>query len=154
MNLRNLYELQNSGALRTEYTEDGFILLGGSVVSKEQSHLIASRLGWEHYELDPVKIIDKTNKFVGAISKHILDEYIVNNTVVSFQNKRKVGTMSYFDRIKIVCNKKFDLTIIYNMPGLGGKYAIFSSTNNFKQPVKSVRTIKEMCNWINSNYTS
>lgn len=153
MNLRKLMEIQNAGAIKiveNKYTTtENDYTLGGVRLNENQARQIAMNLGWEHFEMSPFKILDKTNKFISSLSKYIDNEIIINNTDISFQNRRKMGTMSYFDRIKIVCYGKFDLTVLYGMPGLGGTYGVFSSTNNFQKTVFSCRSLKELGKWIN-----
>ena len=152
MNLSALISIQNSGALKVVAPDEGICTVGGVAINEEQARQMVANLGWVHYETTPFRIIEKTNSFISALSKGIDNKLILNNADICFENKRKMGTMSYFDRIKLVCPIKngFDITVLYGMSGVGGKYGVYSATNNFKTPVKSFRTAKELAKWINT----
>lgn len=150
MKLRSLSEAQINGALKvTGLMPDGSAIIGGVVVSAQQCSQIARHLGWEHFEMSGAEIIDKTDKFISKIGKHIKDDHIIGNTEVTFINRRKSDTIKYFDRIKMICPGRFDITILY---GIGGKrkYEIYSSLNGFAVPVKYCSTAKELGEWINT----
>lgn len=108
-------------------------------------------LGWERYDAKPWEIIEKTNKFIRGIKSVLVDEAIVD-TDVTFRNFRRTNTERYYDRIKMI-SPDYDITIMYGMPGLGGAYAIFDSSDGFRQPQYSCRSLKQVAEYINSMYT-
>lgn len=152
MKLSKLIEFQSSGAMKTQYDKvTGVIKLGGTPVSEEQCKNIVTMLGWERYDAKPWEIIEKTNKFIRGIKSVLVDEAIVD-TDVTFRNFRRTNTERYYDRIKMI-SPDYDITIMYGMPGLGGAYAIFDSSDGFRQPQYSCRSIKQVAEYINSMYT-
>lgn len=151
MRLIDLVKLNEAKTLKVKRDDvSGVISVGGVVVSPEESIRLLEGLGWLEYDLDPLEILNKTDKFASSIKRYIKDENILSKTEVTFQNRRITNTMQYFDRIKLICPGKFDLTILYGMPGTGCKYAVYSSKNYFRIPVQRCKSLKEVCEYINS----
>lgn len=150
MKLDLLIQLQSSGALKVKdgYTDD-HATVGKLELNKEQCDFLAAKLGWVEMDLPSIQIIDKTNKFINTIKKYVDNQVILENTEVVFQNRRKLDTIKTFDRIKFICPPKFDITLLYGMPGTRSKYTIYSSVNMFNIPVKGCRSLKEVAIWIN-----
>lgn len=151
MELRQLIEIQKSGALKVVTQPNGGFTVGGIPVTDQQAAMMANNLGWIRYAKHPAEIIDKTNKFVRSIVKNSTNEFYINGTHVSFENQRISGTMKYFDRIKLV-NPMFDYTILYGMPGTGGTYAIYDATSNNHLPVYSCRSLKQVAEFFSDLY--
>lgn len=150
MKLSELIKAQSCGALNIgEGSNEHGIVVGGAGITLEQCRQMAGILGWLDYDKKPWEVIDKTAKFIRGIKNHITSEQVLGGTEVTFQNRRKQNTESYFDRIKMV-NHKFDITILYGAHGAGGTYAVFSGTNGFNQPVFNCRTSKQLGEYINT----
>ncbi len=134
------------------YTDDIYIpdraIMGGMELSMEQCNLIAQKLGWIEHDLDSIEVINKTDKLIGGIKKYVKENQLLMNTRIEFQNRRKLNTTSYFDRIKMVCDGYFDITILYNIQGAGRKYTIYTSTNNFKQPIAKISSLSKLGEWL------
>lgn len=150
MKLGMLVALQSSGALKVnkESTQDN-IILGNTQINREQCLDLISKLGWIECSKTPIEIIEKTNKFINGIKPAINKGIILEQTEVTFQNRRKTNSTSCVDRTKLVCNGKFDITVLSGMEGLGGRYGVYSSTNNFVKPVYSCSSLKLLGEWIN-----
>ena len=153
MILKELINLHKIGVMKVTKDDNGQVLVGGTSITSDECRIILSKIGWVRYNTSPFEILNKTDKFISSISKYLKDEYIINNTVVALENTRKTGTMSYFDRIKMICNNRFDITLLRGMGGVGGTYGIYSSTNNFTKPVYSCRSLKQVAEWIQKQYS-
>ena len=150
MNLKMLVQLSDSGALRLVADEDtGIVTLGGVEVTDAQLRMILGKIGWLEYEMEPAEIMKRTNQYINGFKRHISSDIIIDGTDITFQNRRKIGTMTYFDRIKMICPTFFDITILNGMPGVGGKYGVYSAVNDFKHPVVACRSLKSLGQWIN-----
>ena len=149
MELIQLLAVQSSGALKSKYDPaTGTVKVGGIELNKEQCQSLVSNLGWLEYSKQPHEIIEKTEKFAKALNSYLDNEEIINGTTITFQNKRRMGTEKYFDRIKIT-GDGLDLTILYNMPGTGGAYAVYDGTDGNRQPVYTCRSMKQLCEYLN-----
>lgn len=151
MNLGQLLELHECGALNVDDTSNiNLAVIGGMALTNEQCQIFAANLGWLKYDKPAYEIIDKTNKFIRGLKKNIKDIEVIANTQVTFQNSRRQNTEKYIDRIKLICPGKFDLTVLYGMPGVGGVYGIYSAENNFLHPVLGCRNLKQVGEYISS----
>ena len=150
MNLKMLVQLSDSGALRLVADEDtGIVTLGGVEVTDAQLRMILGKIGWLEYDMEPAEIMKRTNQYINGFKRHISSDIIIDGTDITFQNRRKLGTMSYFDRIKMICPTLFDITVLNGMPGVGGKYGVYSAVNNFKHPIAACSSLKSLGQWIN-----
>lgn len=149
MQFKQLIEVQKSGALKASVQEEtGIVTLGGMVVQPNQLQLFVRNLGWLTWDMNPVQIIDKTNKFVKNFSRYIEDSRIVLGTEITFENHRISNSLRYFDRIKLI-NPLFNHTILYNMPSTGGVYAIYDANGNTHLPEYTCRSIKQVVEYFN-----
>ena len=123
-------------------------VVGNMQVSRAQCNDFVTALGWKTFDKDAFEIVDKTNKFIRSIAKHLDNDGVIYNTEVTFENHRRMNTEKYFDRIKMI-NPRFDITILYGMPGVGGTYAVYSAENNFIKPVFNCKTVKQLCEFLN-----
>lgn len=151
MKLGMLVVLQESGAFKVnkEASTSENIVVGSVTLNNEQCKAFLSKLGWKEYSKTPVEIVEKTSKFVNGLRGGIKNETILENTEITFQNIRKTNSTSCFDRIKLICNGKFDITVMSGMEGIGGRYGVYSSTNNFVKPVFGCSSLKQLSEWIN-----
>lgn len=150
MKLSMLVQLQEAGILKVAGGDNNtFAIVGGRTLSRAQCNELAEKLGWLDHDLTSMAVIQKTHTFINGIKQFITKDMILENTELTFQNRRKNNTESYFDRIKLVCAGKFDITILSGMGGVGGRYGIYSDSNNFVTPVKACRTLKEVGVWVN-----
>ena len=151
MNLGQLLELHECGAINVDNkSNENIAVVGGMELSNEQCKAVAANIGWLNYDKPAYVIIDKTNKFMRGLRHNIAKIDRIEKAQVTFQNMRRQNTEKYIDRIKIVCDGKLDLTILYGMPGVGGAYGIYSSINNFSQPVFGCRNLKQVGEYIDS----
>lgn len=117
--------------------------LGGVEITEEQAHFLCKeQLGWGTYVLSPFEIIDKTEKFTKALKRELKDDYIIENTVVTFMNKKDTEYGRTFDRITFDCKHKFKYTVIYNMKSAGGAYVLYNTGNAI--PVKKFKNMKQL----------
>lgn len=153
MTLGELYVMYASGALNVEVSEDGTSgTMGGVPITDEQAKMICSKLGWKEYVLSPFKIIDKTRKFISALSKTPLikesEEGYLNKVEITFQNKHASTYGKTFDRIVIDFPKK-SLTVIYNMENTGAKYVVYETRGN-SIPISKNRNLKGVAEFISN----
>lgn len=145
-----LLELHECGALNVHPDSNREVaMVGGMQLNSQQCAMLASNLGWLRYEKYPHEIIDKTNKFIKGLKNNIRDDDVFDNTEVTFQNSRRQNTEKYTDRIKLIYPGKFDLTVLYGMPGIGAPYGIYSDVDKFSRVVKTCRTLKQVGEYIN-----
>ena len=149
MKLKQLMDIQKSGALKvsSECTINN-IVIGGVRVTLEQCRSMAQSLGWVEFDMPPWEIISKTNKFVNGLRANLKNEEIIENTEVVFQNRRRMETDKYFDRIKLV-SPYFDLTVLYGMPGLKGLYSVYDGSNGNRNPAYGFRSLKQLALYMN-----
>lgn len=152
MKLKDLFMYQKQGAFKVEkdVEENGIVVVGGLRLSRSQCDIIANKIGWIEGAQTSDELINKTNKFIKGIRKSLTQPKIIENTDVVFQNFRYSNSLVYYDRIKMVMPRFFDITVIYNVYGYRGKYVVYSDENQFMQPVTVVRTAKELGQYINS----
>ncbi len=144
MELKKLIEIQKSGALKVSGNINaGEIIVGGVKITPEQCNQFVKQLGWLEWGLPATTIIEKTDKFIRNFCKYVNFDSFIMGTTITFQNRRLSNTMRYFDRIHFT-NSKFGYTIIYNMPGNGGAYALYSSEDNTHLPIYTCRSIKQL----------
>lgn len=149
MRLQELFEAQATGCLKAT-VRDNIQNEDKLVLTEEQCRSLLSKLGWLEYSKSPEEVLAKTDKFIHGLKPYIKNEEIIKNTEVTFQNRRKTNTLSYFDRIKMICGNKFNITVLRGMAGVGGVYGVYSDENNFRKPVYSCRSLKQLGEWINS----
>lgn len=148
MTLRQLLEMQSSGALNIKYEPCSNIAnLGGVQITLDQARMICSQLGWVEYVISPFEIIDKTNKFIRGLKNHLDREGFLETTLVEFQNKKANTYGKTFDRI-VLQSKGFSLSILYNMEHSGGKYVIYETGRAL--PVSKCRNLKAVAQFINT----
>ena len=148
MLLTDLMKLQAAGALKVDSNcTNSNIVIGGVRVSQEQCRNICRMLGWTSWDKQDWEVIDKTNKFIKSLRTYITKEDAVTGVDVTFQNHRRTDTEKYYDRIKMV-GPYYDITILYGMPGIGGAYAIYDESNNWRFPVFACRTAKQVAEYI------
>ncbi len=149
MNLGMLLELHECGALNVDANSNKDVaIVGGMTLNAEQCNAMAINLGWTRFDRYPHEIIDKTNKFIRGLKHNIKQDDVFDNTEISFQNTRRHNTEKTSDRIKMIYPGKFDITILYGVPGMGGPYGIYSDVNNFNVPVKICRSLKQVGEYI------
>lgn len=150
MTLAELYEIQKSGAFKVdiENSDDHNGIIGGVKLNAKQCALVAERLGWISYVIKPYEAIAWTDRFIRGIRSKITDVNVLNNTIVTFENSRLTDTVKYYYRVKLICPGYFDLTVLQGMPGVGGKFGIFSAKNMFRQPVESCMSLKNVGEYI------
>lgn len=151
MYLAELVKIQQSGSLVIGEVTSETAVVGGNLLTHEQCGIIAERLGWTTWDKKSWEIIDKTNKFIKGLAKHLTNMDIINGTTITFLNRRISNSMKYFDRIKIEGNG-WDLTILYGMPGSGGTYALYDGTDNNRKPAATARSLKQLIEIINTEY--
>ena len=149
MKLAVLNQLQEVGALKVENLRNGIFKVGTMALAEEQCNMMATNLSWSRFELPGHKIISKTDQFIGGIMKYIDKQAIIEGTEVIFTNERKLDTDKYYDRIKMICPNVFDITILYAMPGVKGKYGVYSSKDQFLRQAAAFRSLSELGKWIN-----
>lgn len=144
------YIMLSSGALKVDenYREDKAII-GGVELEVGKCSMVVRQLGWVDYDMSPIDIIHRTNRLINGIKMYINREDILRNTDVIFSNSRRLNTMSYLDRIKMVYPDRFDITILHGVPGKGRRYVVNSSVDNFKKPVYECSSMKKLGEWIN-----
>lgn len=154
MTIGELLELYVNGALNIKYEDDKskVATLGGVSVTLEQADLLCKQLGWAEYYhgLSPFEIIDKTAKFIKAFKtngKCSIQEY--KSVQVDFRNKASSIYGRTFDRIHIEC-RKFNMSILYNMPGNTSAYVIYDSATSV--PIKKCRNMKQVVEFIDSYF--
>lgn len=150
MKLAVLNQLQEAGALKVQNLSNGIFKVGTVNIVEEQCKVMAMKLSWTRFELPGHRIISKTDQFISGIMKYIDKPVIIENTEVTFTNARKLDTEKYFDRIKLVCPDLFDITVLYAMPGVKGKYGVYTSKDNFAVQAQAFRSLKELGTWINN----
>lgn len=150
MKLKELIEVQSSGLLKATVVDNvDTYNMDKLSISTENCKSLLTKLGWLEYAKTPAEILSKTDKFVNGIKNSINKDEIIENTEITFQNRRKTNTLSYFDRIKLVNKGKFDITVLRGMSGVGGVYGVYSAENNFSKPVYSCRSLRQLGEWIN-----
>ena len=145
VSLKFLLEAYNNGALKVEYEAGASKAIMGGVaeLSLEQAHdFVKDKLGWTQYVLSPFEIIDKTQKFIRAIKNNMKDEYILNNTQITFLNKKDTDYGRTFDRIEMLCQGRFHYTVLYNMKSAGASYVLYETGNAI--PKKKFRNLKQV----------
>lgn len=124
--------------------------LGGVTITSEQADFLCkNQFGWIQFALSPFEIIDKTEKFAKALKRELHDEYILENTEVTFINKKDTEHGRTFDRITLKCKHKFAYTIIYNMKSAGGAYVLYNTGNAI--PVKKFKNMKQLMTYIQAD---
>lgn len=146
MTFKDLLTALNNKALDIKINSD-VAELGGVVITKEQAdYLCKNQFGWLEYKLSPFEIIEKTEKFARALKRELKDEYIINHTRVTFQNKPDSEYGRTFDRIVLDCENKFSYTVIYNMKSAGGSYVLYRTGG--ATPVTKFRNMKQLLTYI------
>lgn len=152
MTLGKLVQMQNVGALdivRDNYT--GAVSIAGKALTERDCKFIADAIGWMAADKEDWELIDKTNRFIRGIKRHIENEDVLKHTIIEFRNSRKQDTEKFVDRIKMVhSNGKYDLTVIYGLPGSGGRYSVYSAVNGFTRPVYACGSAKLLGIYINN----
>lgn len=147
-----LLEAYNNGALKVEFEKGASVAIMGGVaeIGLEQAHdFVQNKLGWTQYVLSPFEIIDKTHKFVKSIKTNVKDEYILNNTQLTFFNKRDTEYGRTFDRIELQCFNRFHYVIIYNMKSAGASYVLYEKGRAI--PKKKFRNLKQLLLYLQSD---
>ena len=151
VSLKFLLEAYNNNALKIDYEAGASRAIIGGVADIDLIQadvFVRDKLGWTEYRLSPFEIIDKTQKFVRAIKTHIKDEYILNNTSISFKNKPDSEYGRTFDRIELLCPRYFHFSIIYNMKSAGASYVLYETGNAI--PKKKFRNLKQVMQYLDS----
>lgn len=144
MQLKELIKLQENGAFK----DKGFCI-GEKVFTTEESINFVRNLGWSHHDVEFFKAVEKTSKFISGIKKYVANPVILNDTEVLFENRRRLDTEKYVDRIVLNCKDQFSYTIISGLPGVGGRYGAYSIKNSFSIPIKSFSCLKDLGEWLN-----
>lgn len=152
MYLKELMQVQQSGALVVGEANNAQAVIGGALLTTEQCAFLVQKLGWTTYDKRPWEIIDKTNKFIKGLAKHLTNMDLLEGTTITFMNRRISNTLKYFDRIKIEGGNGWNLTILYGMPGAGGTYALYDGTDNNRKPVATARSLKQLIEVINTEF--
>lgn len=105
-------------------------------------------IGWLEWAQPRSEIMDKTSKMVKSIASNVTSSEFLNNTEVTFQNRRLQETIKYFDRICMV-NPKFNIVILRGMPGTGGAYAVYDANSYTHQPIFNCRSLKQLGEYLN-----
>ena len=151
MNFGQLLEIQASGAIKVDgESTQGVAVIGGVALNNDQCKLIANDLGWIKYDQEAFQVIDKTDKFVSHLNKHLDESSLIDRTTIHFKSTRITNTQKYYDWIKMVCPGHFDITVLRGYPGTGGTYAVLSDSNNFVTPVFTGRSVKALAGYLNT----
>ena len=146
--VKDLLTALHNKALDIEFEKgDNTALLGGVRISKEQADsLCKNQFGWIEYVLSPFEIIDKTEKFAKALKRELKDEYVIENTEITFMNRPDSEYGRTFDRITLVCKSRFKFTVIYNMKSAGGAYVLYETGRAL--PLQKFRNMKQLLTYI------
>lgn len=151
--LGQLLEYQVNGALSVEYNKDipnpQVGTLGGVQITKEQAfNFCVNKLGWTTFVVNPFEAIHKVSKYVKMIKPYLEDDYVWDNTVVTFMNKRDTEYGKTFDRITFTCAGCFDYTLICGMKNAGGKIVLYQ--NGFANPLDKLKSFKQFALILNN----
>lgn len=146
--IKDLLAALHNKALDITYEKGASVAdLGGVKISTEQAaFLCKEQFGWVSFVLSPFEIIDKTDKFAKALKRELKDEYIIENTEITFMNKHDSEYGRTFDRITFDCKGRFKYTVIYNMKSAGGAYVLYRTGNAI--PVQKFRNMKQLLTYI------
>lgn len=147
MVLGQLVMMYNQGALNIKHEKgEKTAVMGGVKITEEQAKIIVNQLGWTEYYLHPFEIIDKTAKFIRGIKGVLTDDAMLNNTVIEFQNHRSKTYGKTFDRIHIINNGVFSVSVIYGMEGNSSPYVIYDSFTSV--PLQRCRNLKKVAEYL------
>lgn len=146
--VKDLLIALHNKALDITFEKDANVAdLGGVKISKEQAEFLCKeQFGWTSFVLSPFEIIEKTDKFAKALKREIKDEYIIENTEITFMNKHDSEYGRTFDRITLACKGRFKYTVIYNMKSAGGAYVLYETGKAL--PLQKFRNMKQLMTYI------
>lgn len=152
MTLGRLLEFQVNRALSVEYNKEEKNpvkgSLGGAPITREQAENVCRNLGWTNYAVSPFEAIDKVNRLIKMLKPYINDEYVWDNTVVTFMNRRDTEYGKTFDRITFTCPGYFDYTLICGMKNAGGKIVLYR--NGCANPIDKLKSMKQFALILNA----
>lgn len=147
--LKQLLNLYVHGALNIKYEPNKpLAYIGETQLNSDMARTMCMNLGWNDFALNPFEIIDKTKKFMAALKKNMVNQYIWDNAYIYFENKSSSEYGKTFDRIHIACGKAFEISILYKMPGNTSTYVIFNSFTSV--PVQKCKSLKQVGEYINT----
>lgn len=147
--LKQLATMHAHGVLNIKYENDSpLAIIGDSQVNMQQAAVMCKNLGWDSFVLSPFEIIDKTKKFMAGLRRSMVNQYIWDNSFISFDNKASSEYGKTFDRIHISCAKQFEISILYKMPGNSSTYVIYNSYTSV--PIGKYKSMKQVAEYINT----
>lgn len=135
MELAKLVEMYNAGFMKISENADGSFTFGTKsanpvTLESEQSHDVINGLGWEKYSTSISKVVSHMNSFLRAAKTSDLSDDEMNSCEVRFEQSFMPNSTKNVWRTRLYFHDK-SFTIVEGRPGMGGRYAVMSSEDNF-----------------------
>ena len=90
MNLALLMELQKQGEIKVDPSSTvAQAIVGENGLTDEQCKVVAQHLGWTTYgEYKAYEVINKTDKFISSLRRHLKPTELYANTHIEFRSRR------------------------------------------------------------------
>lgn len=135
MELARLVEMYNAGFMKISENADGTYTFGTKsknpvTLDESKSNEVINGLGWEKYTASIGKVVSHMCSFVRAAKSAGLSDDEMSSCEIRFEQSYMPNTTKNVWRTRFYFYDK-SFTIVEGHAGMGGRYAVMSSEDNF-----------------------